>query len=138
MATIVIEGQPYGLPRYKLGKLRRAAPFIDRINATAGALKTLEGITAVSRETCEVLSIGLQDLDAKFTADYLEEQFGMEDMPALQTCLKEVLEEAGLAKKGEAPALSEPLAEGAASPTSSDELSTSSPAPKSKAEASAE
>lgn len=125
MATLELEGRAFALAPYKLGKLRRAAPFVDRINATAGALSTFEGMLNCSRDICEVLAIGLAEFDASLTADRLEEICGIDDMPALQTCLRDLMVECGLAPKGEAKAPSGPSAEGADLEISSEELSTS-------------
>ena len=138
MATLEVGGRTLALAPYKIGKLRRAGKFIDRINATAGALTTFEGMMEAARDMCEVLSIGLVEIDPILTADYLENELAVDEMPKIQACLKELMEESGLARKGEAKAPSEPPAEGAASPTSSDTSSTSSSARESKAEASVE
>jgi hypothetical protein len=127
MAKITIEGRECEIAPYKLGKLRRAAPFIDRINSIAGALTTVEGMMNASRDACEVISIGLVAADPRFTADFLEDQFGMPEMAELQTCLKDILTEAGFDQKGEAKAPSRsPEPEGAESLSNSEELSASS------------
>ena len=111
MATLEIGGRAFALAPFKLGDLRKAAPHIDAINATAGALSSFEGMVNAARSIIEVLAVAVAKLDPAIDADALEDLADLGDMPALQVALKDLLEESGLAPKGEAPANSEPVAE---------------------------
>jgi hypothetical protein len=126
MASFEIAGRAFELAPLKLGALRKAAPHIDQINATAGAFDSLEGVTNAARAMIEVLAIGIEKIDSAITADWLEDQLELADMPKLQGAIQALLESSGLAPKGEAKAPSAPPAtKGADSTASSDESSTS-------------
>lgn len=103
MATITIKGRAFELAPYMIGSMRRAAPFVDRINARAGTLATLEHIFENGRDLCEVVAIGLGKIEPAMTADAIEDQLGFEDMMALAQAYKEIMREAGFAPKGDAP-----------------------------------
>ena len=111
MAHLEIGGRAFELAPYKLAAMRQAAPHIDAINATAGALSTFEGMAVAARSIIEVLCVGLRRVDETLTADAVEEMLDLSDMPKLQTALREVLEESGLRPSGEAEASSAPAAE---------------------------
>jgi hypothetical protein len=108
MATINLAGRAFELAPYRLGAIRKAAAYLDRINARGVSIDTLEVVLESAHEMCEVLAIGLSKIDPEYTAEWLEDQLGIEDMPALQTAFKEVLVASGLAQKGEAQPLSAP------------------------------
>lgn len=123
---IEIGGRAFELAPMGLGQMRKAAPFLDRIQATAGALTTLEGATLVARDMCEVIAIAVAKLDAGMTADEIEDSFTMADMERLQLCFRELCGESGLVpSSGEAPANSAPATDEAL-PTKSAESSASS------------
>ena len=111
LIKIELGGRAFELAPYRLGKMRRAAIFIDHINETVGALDTLEGMLKSARDILEVLAIGIVEIDPTLDADALEEMLGMDDLPALQSQFKYFLEECGLARKGEAAAPSAPPAQ---------------------------
>lgn len=124
MATIALIGRSFEVAPLKLGDLRRVAQHIDAINATAGALTTFEGMAASARSMIEVLAVALQKVDAALTADAIEAEMDLADIPVIGQAFKALLEASGLASKGEAPAPSAPATEGA-SETSSDASSAS-------------
>lgn len=121
MAKLTIGERSFEIAPFKLRELRLAAPHIDAINDVAGALTTFEGLTQSARSIIEVLAIGIQKIDPSVTADALEDMLGMEDMVNLQVALTDVMEESGLAKKGEAPASAPMATEAAALESSSSE-----------------
>jgi len=104
MAKVVIAGVSYELAPYKLAQLKQAAPFIDRINAVAGSLSTIEGMTDSACDFLGVLSVGLVKIDPALTLDALEEKVGLADITSLRDAFKAVLAESGLTSAGEAPA----------------------------------
>jgi hypothetical protein len=124
MARLETGGRAFDIAPYKLGALRRAAPFIDRINAAASSLSTIEGMIDSTADIVAVLSIGLQKIDPALTPEALEEMVGFDDLPALRDAFIAVLRESGMHAAGEAPAPAPADAEGA-SPTSSAPSSTS-------------
>ena len=97
MTIIAILGREFDVAPYKLGAMRVAAPLIDRVNATAGSLSTLEGLTASMQDIASVVSIGLVKLDPTLTPEYLVDQLGLDDMPALQRAFGDIIRDAGLA-----------------------------------------
>ena len=105
MATVTILGGDREVAPYNIAMMRRAAPFIDRIQATAGALNTLAGMTDVAGDFCGVMAIGLSKVDPVLTQEYLEENLGLGDLNALRDAFVAILEESGLVPKGEAMAL---------------------------------
>ena len=111
MAKLEIGGRAFELAPFKLADLRKAAPHIDAINATAGALSTFEGMVAVGRSIIEVLAVAIMKIDAAMDADALEGLADLADMTKLQAALSDLLAESGLAPKGEVPAPSAPAAE---------------------------
>lgn len=104
MARLEIGGRSFEIAPYKLGSLRKAAPFIDRINASAGSLSTIEGMTDSTADILAVLSIGLQKLDPALTVEALEEMVGFDDLDVLREAFVAVLHEAGMKSAGEAKA----------------------------------
>jgi hypothetical protein len=103
MVTVTLLGRDFDVAPYKLGALRKAAPIVERINTTAGSLTTFEGAVEAACELAALVSIGLVKLDPALTAEALEEQLGMEDMPALQKAALDILSVSGLSQ-GEAKA----------------------------------
>jgi hypothetical protein len=96
MARIAIGGRDFDVAPYKLAQLRQAAPYIDRINATAGALTTVEGMTASACDFLGVLSIGLMRIDPALTLDALEDMVGLSDIASLRDGFMAVLVESGM------------------------------------------
>jgi hypothetical protein len=112
MAKLTVAGRAFELAPFRLGSLRKAAAYLDRVNArmtemAAADVDSLEAALESGRDMCEVLAIALTKLDPELDADWLEEQFGMDDMPALQSTFYDLLKESGLIKKGEAKGASE-------------------------------
>ena len=113
MARLDIMGRSFEIAPYKLGALRKAAPHIDAINITAGALTSVEGMMESQHHTLAVLLIGLQKVDPSITAEMLDDEVGLDDIPSLVSCFQTIMIESGLAAPGEAKAPSAPQAEGA-------------------------
>lgn len=123
MATFDLLGRTFDVAPYKLGAMRRAAPYIDRMNAAAAGLPTIEGMADAAADLCGFLSIGLVKIDSALTSEGLEDMVGLGDLPALRNAFTAILNDSGL-KTGEAPAA--PVAESPeASPTDSAPSSTS-------------
>ncbi len=122
MATIHILGRDFAIAPYKLGELRRAAPFIDNIQRQTDGSGLLSDLMDSAVDLLNVLSIGLVKVDPVLTADYLEANVSMDEFVGLQTAFLELSEESGLQRKGEATAPPAPAPEGASNeglPTSS-------------------
>lgn len=126
MAKLTILGRDFEIAPYKLASMRRAAPFIDRINATAGSMTTLEGLTNAAGDFIAVLSIGLVKLDPELTPEMLEEELGIGDLAVMRDAFTAVMKESGLAA-GEVPAPVASEAAGASSTNSGKSSTTSSP-----------
>jgi hypothetical protein len=101
MAKITILGRDFDLAPYKLGKLRRAAPFIDSIQRRSTAPGELSDVLESAFDLVNVLSIGLVEIDPTLTPEYLEENLSMEEFVAMQAAFLEVTRESGLQSKGE-------------------------------------
>jgi hypothetical protein len=122
MATIHILGRDFAIAPYKLGELRRAAPFIDNIQRKTDGSGSLSDLMDSAVDLLNVLSIGLVKIDPVLTADYLEANVSMDEFVGLQTAFLDLSEESGLQRKGEATAPPAAVPEGASSehlPTSS-------------------
>jgi len=117
MARVIISGRAFDLAPYKLAQLRQAAPFIDRINASQGALTSVEGMVSAAGDFLGVLAVGLARIDPSLTLTVLEEMIGLDDVPALRDGGMEVLQESGMIA-GEAPAPIAAEAVGALTPAS--------------------
>ena len=117
MARVIISGRAFDLAPYKLAQLRQAAPFIDRINASQGALTSVEGMVSAAGDFLGVLAVGLARIDPSLTLTVLEEMIGLDDVPALRDGFMEVLQESGMIA-GEAPAPIAAEAVGALTPAS--------------------
>jgi hypothetical protein len=110
MARVIIAGRGFDLAPYKLAQLKAAAPFIDRINATQGALTSVEGMAASASDFLGVLAVGLMRIDPSLTLEALEEMVGLADIPSLRDGFMAVLVESGMiAGEIEAPAPAEPM-----------------------------
>lgn len=120
--TVKLLGREFEVPHYRLGKLRRAAPFVDVMNKEAGMFDldnpTLDAMTRTSRPMVEILAIGLEELDPELTPDGLDNRLGLEDLGALSQAVKDVLRDAGLSPKG-----------GALAPSAQGQTEGASPAP---------
>lgn len=127
MAHLTILGREFDLAPYKLGALRRAAPHIDAMNAIGGALTTMEGMVESASHMIAIVAIGLEKLDPVMTAAHIEDEMGLDDLPALGAAVRDLLAESGLAAKGEAQATS-PEPEEASSSSSETSSASSSPA----------
>ena len=122
MATVHILGRDFAIAPYKLGELRRAAPYIDNIQRNADGTGLLSDLMDSAVDLLNVLSIGLVKLDPMLTADYLEANVSMDEFVGLQAAFVALSEESGLTRKGEAAAPPAAMPEGASSeglPTSS-------------------
>lgn len=119
MAKITLDGRDFDIAPYKLGSLRKAAPIIDRINAAAGSLTTMEGTAQATADLVEVLSIGLMKIDPTLTPEALDDIVGFDDLLALRDTFTAILRESGLAPSGESKAPApEPAPAGASSEAS--------------------
>lgn len=113
MAIIHILGRDFAIAPYKLGELRRAAPFIDNIQRKADGSGLLSDLMDSAVDLLNVLSIGLVKIDPMLTADYLEANVSMDEFARLQTAFVALSAESGLTRKGEATAPPAPAPEGA-------------------------
>jgi hypothetical protein len=113
MATIRILGRDFAIAPYKLGELRRAAPFIDNIQRKTDGSGSLSDLMDSAVDLLNVLSIGLVKVDPILTPDYLEANVSMDEFVGLQTAFVELSEESGLQRKGEAAAPTEAAPAGA-------------------------
>lgn len=113
MATIHILGRDFAIAPYKLGELRRAAPFIDNIQRKTDGSGSLSDLMDSAVDLLNVLSIGLVKVDPILTPDYLEANVSMDEFVGLQTAFVELSEESGLQRKGEAAAPTEAATAGA-------------------------
>lgn len=125
MAKLEIDGRAFELAPLRLGALRKAAAYLDRINERGAEIDSLEGVMESAHELCEVIAIALVKVDPACDVDWLEDRVGMAEMPAIKDAFRDLLSESGLAKKGEAQPLSPPPAGEGESPPSSGELSPS-------------
>jgi hypothetical protein len=103
MAKITLLGRDFDVAPYKIGAMRKAAPFITRINETAGSMTTLEGAVEAAGDMIGFLAIGLSKIDPTLTAEQLEEQIGLNDALDLQKAMIAVIKDSGL-QTGEAKA----------------------------------
>jgi len=115
MANIHVLGRDFAIAPYKLGELRRAAPFIDNIQRKTDGSGSLSDLMDSALDLLNVLSIGLVKIDPVLTADYLEANVSMDEFVGLQTAFLELSEESGLKRKGEATAPTEMASVGASS-----------------------
>lgn len=115
MATIHILGRDFTIAPYKLGELRRAAPYIDNIQRKADGAASLADLMDSAVDLLNVLSIGLVKVDPILTPDYLEANVSMDEFVGLQAAFLALSEESGLKRVGEAPAPPEPAPAGASS-----------------------
>ena len=115
MATIHILGRDFVIAPYKLGELRRAAPFIDNIQRKTDGSGSLSDLMDSAVDLLNVLSIGLVKIDPMLTADYLEANVSMDEFAGLQTAFVALSTESGLTRKGEATAPPATVPEGASS-----------------------
>lgn len=117
MATIHILGRDFAIAPYKLGELRRAAPFIDNIQRKTDGSGSLSDLMDSAVDLLNVLSIGLLKVDPMLTAEYLEANVSMDEFVGLQSAFLDLSEESGLKRKGEASALTDTAPAGASSTT---------------------
>jgi hypothetical protein len=117
MAKLQIGDRVVEIAPYKIAQLRRAAPILDQINARmaeiAGKPEGVEdklnelgvaGMTEVVGLFLAFIAVGTEKSDAKLTAEALEEQFGIGDLPALQATFRDICTEQGMNQSGEATA----------------------------------
>lgn len=104
MVKVTLLGREFDVAPYKLGALKQAAPFVDRVNAKAGALTTLEGALDVAADLVGFVQIGLAKVDPALTVESMLDEIGYDEMPALQVAFRDILQASGLKPKGEAPA----------------------------------
>jgi hypothetical protein len=113
MAKLTILGREFDIAPYKLGELRKAAPFIDAIQKRSAEGNKLADVMDSALDLLNVLSIGLIKIDPELTADYLEANVGMAEFVAMQATFLDITKEAGLERKGEATAPAAAKAAGA-------------------------
>ena len=122
MATIHLLGRDFAIAPYKLGELRRAAPYIDNIQRKTDGTGSLTDLMDSAVDLLHVLSIGLVKIDPLLTPDYLEANVSMDEFVGLQTAFLDLSEDSGLKRTGEAeapPAATPAGASSADSPSSS-------------------
>lgn len=106
MTKVAIAGRDYDIAPYKIAQLRKAAPFIEKVNATAGSLSSIEGAVEVMGDLVGFLAVGIAKIDPSVTVDQLEEEIGFDDLPAIQRAFLDIMAESGF-KPGEAKAASD-------------------------------
>lgn len=110
--TIEFEGRaPVAIQPFKLGQLRRAAPFIDHINALtvaatkraeAGEVPSLEAGLEMLSACVAIIGIGTEKVDPALTAEFIENELvDVSYLNALQAAVFELLAQSGLAPVGE-------------------------------------
>lgn len=118
MAVITLLGRDFDVAPYKIGTLRQAAPIIDRINGSITD-NSLTALTNSAGDLCAFLAIGIGKLDSSVTAETLEEELGIGDLPDLRAAFLTILAASGFEmKEGNAPAGSD-AGDPAVSPTPS-------------------
>ena len=100
MAKLSILGREFDIAPYKLGDLRRAAPFIDAIQKRSDGAGLVDVLDSAF-DLLNVMSIGLVRIDPELTPDYLEQNVGMDDFVAMQASFLDVTKESGLKSAGE-------------------------------------
>lgn len=113
MAKLTILGREFDIAPFKLGELRRAAPFIDAIQKRSAEGNSLADVMESAIDLLNVMSIGLIKIDPELTPDYLEENVGMAEFVGMQAAFLDITREAGLERKGEAKAPAAAKAAGA-------------------------
>jgi len=101
MAKLTILGRDFDIAPYKLGDLRKAAPFIDAIQKRSEGGTGLVDVLDSAFDLLNVMSIGLVRIDPELTPDYLEANVGMDDFVAMQASFLDVTKESGLKSAGE-------------------------------------
>jgi hypothetical protein len=135
MAKVTVAGRDFEIAPFKIGAMRRAAPFIDRINKRAadfmkdkpieGEIPKIEGLPDLLCDIIAIVAIGLERIDPAMTAEALEDEIGFSDMAAMRIAYTEILAESGM-NQGEAQAPVEaglPVASKTSSAPSSTHLS---------------
>lgn len=115
MAKATIGGVDYEVRPFKLREIRLAAPAIDRVTARAKSGEaSFEGMTDGLADMLAVVAVGLDGV----TADQLEAELDMADVPGLRATFNQILTEAGFKAAGEAKPAAGPA--GDPSPNGSD------------------
>ena len=99
MVPFTLAGRTHAIAPFRLGELRRAAPYIDRLSARAGQAPSVEAAVETAADMLNVLAAGIPDV----TADALQASAGLGELDAIRTAFEAVLAEAGL-KPASAPA----------------------------------
>jgi hypothetical protein len=125
MAKVTILGREIEVAPYMIEDMELAAPFIDTINETSGAMTGMTGLTKVAGDLCAVLSIGLLKVDPTLTPDFLKSHLGLGDLVVMRDGFTAVMKVSGMQQSGEATAPVSALQEAAgASETPSGKSST--------------
>lgn len=112
--TLELEGRSYGIAPFKIAELRKAAPYVDRMNTLAREAKarkeagdppSFEGAMELFHCAIEILAVGLAKVDPELTVEKLEEMLDPSYLESLQTAVFELLKASGM-QRGEATALS--------------------------------
>jgi hypothetical protein len=110
-----LQGREFILAPYTLGALRRAAPYIDKVNAAALSCTSFGDRIAMSLDLLAVVAIGLEQSDLGCTAERLAEDMSPAVIPELEVAYHCILAEAGFSGANGSTARdsnsSEPLAE---------------------------
>lgn len=104
MAKLTVGGREFDIAPFMLGALKKAAPIVDRINASGAPVESLSGIVHSLDDFIEVLAIGTVKIDPECDAAWFQENASFSDQAVILKAFHELLQESGLAPKGEATA----------------------------------
>ncbi len=107
MTQLTIGDRTIEIAPYKLSAMAKAAPYIDRVISASVAmagrsasdpdLNFATTMLDVVENVIEVIAVGTATVDPSLTAVYLGEQFGLDNLPALQVVFAEIIRGAGIA-----------------------------------------
>ncbi len=113
--SITIGTETVQIPPLNFKTLKRIFPIAQKLNK--------EDPIAVMDGLCEILSVILSRQDPKWTADYIEDEMLVDQMPGMKQAFDDIMSISGMTKSGEdMPSMAEPPS----TATSTGSLSSSS------------
>lgn len=103
MAKLTLGGRSFEIAPYDIDEMLLAAPHVDAIHAL-GEPTNLTQTLEMAKYTAAVLSVGMRKIDPDLTITSIIKMAFPNDVAALGAAMKDVLEEFGLEKAGEAKA----------------------------------